>query len=363
MIIQSSTIQMAGSSSLYQEHVKEESLKSWTGSERPDFEGRKLPSGLLSEIQKDMLELSDQAQAMQARGMETSGAARTDETCAFEISDQDKQKILLVQKMLEALTGKKIKFFMMDRLNLKSGNSEINNQAAANGASVQQRQGWGIEYNLHESYYEQEKMSFAAQGMVRTADGREINLSVQLNMSREFASQLDINIRAGDAAIAIDPLVINFNGSAPELTDIKYSFDLDSDGQEDQISFVGPDSGFLALDINEDGQINSGSELFGPGSGDGFAELAQYDADGNGWIDEADSIYSRLRIWTKDADGNDELFALGQKGIGAIFLGSVSTAFDMKDAGNNSLGQVRESGIYLNENGSAGTVQHIDLTI
>lgn len=361
MIIQSSTIRMSGSSSLYQEHVKEESLKYWSGGERPDFEGRKLPSGQIMDMQKDMLELSEQAQAMQAGGMESAGAARTDETCTFELSDRDKQKILLVQKMLEALTGKKIKFFMMDKLKLKSGNSESNNHAGAAGASAQRRQGWGLEYNYHESYYEQEKMSFAAQGMIRTADGREIDISVNLKMSREFASRLDINIRAGDAAV--DPLVINFNGSAPALTDAKYCFDLDCDGLEDQISFVRPDSGFLALDINEDGRINNGGELFGPGSGDGFAELAQHDADGNGWIDEADPVFSRLRIWTKDDDGNDVLLALGQKGIGAIFLGSVSTPFAMKDAGNNSLGQVRESGIYLNENGSAGTLQHIDLTI
>ncbi len=361
MIIQSSTIRMSGSSSLYQEHVKEESLKFWRGGERPDFEGRKLPSGQILDMQTDMLEISEQAQAMQAGGMESAGAARADETCTFELSDRDKQKILLVQKMLEALTGKKIKFFMMDKLKLKSGNSGNNNLSGAAGASAQRRQGWGLEYNYHESYYEQEKMSFAAQGMIRTADGREIDISVNLKMSREFASRLDINIRAGDAAV--DPLVINFNGSAPALTDTKYSFDLDCDGLEDQISFVKPDSGFLALDINEDGRINNGGELFGPGSGDGFADLAQYDADGNGWIDEADPVFSRLRVWTKDDGGNDVLLTLGQKGIGAIFLGSVSTPFAMKDAGNNSMGQVRESGIYLNENGSAGTVQHIDLTI
>ena len=250
---------------------------------------------------------------------------------------------------------------MMEKLELQSGNPEINIQAAPAGNAVQQRQGWGLEYNYHESYYEQEKMSFAAQGIIRTAGGREIDFSVQLNLSREFASQLDINIKAGDAAV--DPLVINFGGSAPELTDTKYNFDLDADGVADQISFVGPGSGFLALDINEDGQINNGRELFGPGSGDGFAELAEYDEDGNQWIDENDPVYDRLRIWTKDAEGNDVLFALGQKGIGAIFLGSVSTPFDMKDAGNNSLGKVRGSGIYLNENGSAGTIQQIDLTI
>lgn len=373
MIIQSSAVQMAGANSSYKEYVKNESLKAWVGSERPDFEGRGRPAGDTVNSQTDTVELSEQAKEFLARLSEQakdisaqektfSGVSEADNASVFELSEEDKQKILVVQKMIEALTGKKIKFRLMVKLKTNEGNSAAAGQAAPGSAPARQRQGWGLEYNYHESYYEQEKMSFSAQGIVRTADGREINFSVDLKMSREFAQQLDINVRAGDAA-KIDPLVINFGGTAPELTDTKYSFDLDSDGTEDQISFVGPNSGFLALDINEDGMVNNGSELFGPGSGDGFADLAQYDEDGNGWIDEADSIYSRLRIWTKDSEGKDVLFALGQKGVGAIFLGSTGTPFEMKDRENNLDGQIRGSGVFLYENGLAGTIQQIDLAV
>lgn len=143
----------------------------------------------------------------------------------------------------------------------------------------------------------------------------------------------------------------------------KFRFDLDFDGKEDRISFVGPGSGFLALDLNGDGQINNGKELFGPNTGNGFSELAQYDEDGNQWIDENDSIYDRLRIWTKDSEGKDTLFALGQKGIGAIYLGNIDTSFAMKNQDNHLQGRVRKSGIYVSENGSVGTVQQIDLTL
>ena len=38
---------------------------------------------------------------------------------------------------------------------------------------------------------------------------------------------------------------------------------------------------FLSLDKNSDGIINDGSELFGAASGNGFADLAKYDEDGN----------------------------------------------------------------------------------
>jgi hypothetical protein len=43
------------------------------------------------------------------------------------------------------------------------------------------------------------------------------------------------------------------------------------------------------------GRIDSGSELFGPATGSGFGELAALDGDGNGWIDENDDAFARLR--------------------------------------------------------------------
>ncbi|MEW8206853.1 MAG: hypothetical protein AB2746_12075, partial [Candidatus Thiodiazotropha taylori] len=76
-----------------------------------------------------------------------------------------------------------------------------------------------------------------------------------------------------------------------------------------------------------------------------------------------DSIYRRLRIWTKSADGQDSLMALGQTGVGAIYLGSVETPFLLKDAGNETLGQIRQTGIYLSEDGETGTLQQLDLVV
>ena len=95
-----------------------------------------------------------------------------------------------------------------------------------------------------------------AGGVVRTADGREINFSMDVSMSRQFMSNQNLSIRAGAAAMK-DPLVINLSGVPGDLTEQKYSFDIDSDGDADQISFAGKGSGFLALDRNGDGTINS----------------------------------------------------------------------------------------------------------
>lgn len=112
-------------------------------------------------------------------------------------------------------------------------------------------------------------------------------------------------VTLSDKVKKVDPLIVNFSGTAAQLTDTKYQFDLNSDGRKDNISFVQPGSGFLAVDKNDDGKINNGKELFGPNAGNGFDELAKYDADGNQWIDESDPIFKQLKIWTKDAKGND----------------------------------------------------------
>lgn len=52
---------------------------------------------------------------------------------------------------------------------------------------------------------------------------------------------------------------------------------------------------------------------FGPATRQSFAGLAAYDEDGNQWIDENDSIYQNLRIWSKDAGGRDQLVGLGER--------------------------------------------------
>ncbi len=265
--------------------------------------------------------------------------------------------------LVERLTGRKIDINVpTDVAEAEATGIDAESVSSAQAASTEPPpQGFGLAYDYHESYSESETLSFSAAGVIRTEDGRQIDFSAQLHMSRQFVSEKNISIRAGEALK--DPLVVNFPGSSLELGERNFIFDIDSDGAADQIAFVGPQSGFLSLDRNGDGIINNGSELFGAATGDGFAELAAYDLDGNGWIDENDAIYDRLRVWMRTGDGHDQLLALGEKGVGAIYLGHLTTPFSMKDAGNELLGQVRASSIFLGDNGSVGTIQQIDLAV
>lgn len=216
-----------------------------------------------------------------------------------------------------------------------------------------------LNYTAETINYEMENTGFSTVGTVRTADGREINFNIDVAMSRSFQQTFREDLQIASVSMC-DPLVINLDTDVAELSDQKFYFDLDADGELDEISSLGAGSGYLALDKNGDGVINDGSELFGTSNGDGFADLAKYDEDGNGWIDEGDAIWSKLKIWCKDENGNDVLYSLKEKGVGAICLQKAATDFTLQ--GENGInGAIRSTGVFLYENGMAGTLQHVDL--
>ena len=213
------------------------------------------------------------------------------------------------------------------------------------------------------TYMELENTSFQTQGTVRTADGREMSFGLELAMSRSFMETTQFSYETVyQNSQFCDPLVINLDNEIAEVSDQKFRFDIDGDGILDSISNLNAGSGYLALDKNGDGVINDGKELFGTGSGDGFKDLSDYDSDGNGWIDENDEIWDKLLIWTKDENGKDRLYHLSEKGVGAICLQNRATEFALNSLQTNRTNAViRSTGIFLYENGTAGTVQHLDL--
>ena len=204
----------------------------------------------------------------------------------------------------------------------------------------------------------EQSMSYSVAGSVRTSDGHSIEIQMDLTMSASFYSKNSVMIEAAFC----DPLVVNFGAPAAALESTKFAFDINNDGQSDQISKLSAGCGFLALDKNGDGEINNGSELFGAKSGNGFADLAAYDKDKNGWIDENDAIYDKLRIWTRDESGASRLMALGEMGIGAIYLGSQQTNYAL-GALNDPDAMISANGFFLREDGTQGTVQQVDFRV
>ncbi len=295
------------------------------------------------------------------------------------ISGKDKKEYEGLKSLLMLLSGKRelparkvsareLMNEMRERFQKQMDDAlmSLGDRSAFGPASVQQvrpTQSFGASLSVQHFYEEKESTSFYSSGTVVTKDGRRIEFDLEALMSRSFKEHTEVQIDYG-AAQLMDPLVISLDGGKAEVSDQKFLFDIDCDGELDNISLLAQGCGFLALDRNGDGVINDGSELFGAGTGNGFAELAVFDMDGNGWIDENDDIFNRLRIWTKDESGNDKLVALGVAGIGAIYLGSTSTQFSLNSEADNATNAVvRSSGIFLKENGTAGVIQQIDLAV
>lgn len=203
---------------------------------------------------------------------------------------------------------------------------------------------------------EKEATRFCAQGSVCTADGRRIDFNCSLALSREH--RLELSSHQSGTYELHDPLVIDFAGVGAELLNERIDFDLDADGKPEQIPALGKGCGYLMLDRNGNGRLDDGSELFGVASGDGFADLAQLDADGNGWVDEADPAFSQLRV-----SAGTQLSTLSERGIGALSTAAVHAPFLLKTGNDELLGQIRAAGVYLRESGEAGFMQQVDLAV
>ena len=312
--------------------------------------------------------------AEQLRKLQESGSLN------LEMSDEYRMKLELLKRLFQMLTRGRalddsgnLTQDSPEILDLRSPSYRIGTESSSTSASVKSFGSISIGTGSSGTTWqrvtatsgfvsESESVAFASSGMVKTQDGRSIDFNIEVSMSRAFTSQ--INTLTTQNYIKTDPLVINLDTDIGSVTDQKFLFDLDSDGDEEEISFAGKGSGFLALDRDGDGRIGDGSELFGTKSGDGFKDLAAFDEDGNGWIDENDSIYSKLKVWTKDEDGNDYLINLKDADVGAIYLDNVDTQFSLKDGNNRMNGEIKKTGIYLHEStGAAGTLNHIDLAV
>ncbi len=145
-----------------------------------------------------------------------------------------------------------------------------------------------------------------------------------------------------------DPLILDLDGDGIETvasTDGAY-FDHDGNGFAERTGWVSADDGLLVRDINGDGIINDGGELFGDQTilqngqtaADSFQALADLDGNADGKIDANDAAFSQLRIW-QDVDGNgystaDELKTLAELGISALNTGHTDT--DIPDGLGNT---------------------------
>lgn len=205
-----------------------------------------------------------------------------------------------------------------------------------------------------------ENLSFEALGKVQTEDGRIIDFMLALDFDRSteiqesayFSSQVEM----------IDPLMLNINGGTVELTEQWFEFDLLANGSNKGLLKTAHGSGYLAFDKNNNGVIDNGRELFGPMTNNGFEELRQYDEDGNGWIDANDSIYSQLGMLTFNEEGAVFISAK-DAGLGAIYLGAISSDYQLLSDEGKALGSIKQTGVGLSEQGQTLLIQEVHLQL
>jgi len=361
MKIAQSQLQMGSTRLAETYHEVRDSVATWKGGRRLGQENesatsRKDPLGLPPASRVAISDAAKNAASLTQANVNT--AKGTSKAKGSGMINED-PKTYLIRMMVEMLTGKKIKAVEVN------GGSNCSPAQPSSDAPVQDVQDdWDVMAVSHsEIYSEYESVTFDASGTVLTADGREISFSISVAMERSFYSESSSTVWLNKAAQTQDPLVINFNGPAAQLTNTRFAFDLEGDGTAENIHFATGGSGFLAFDKNSDGVINDGNELFGPATGNGFKELAALDTDRNGWIDENDADWDKLRIWSKDESGNDRLLTLREAGVGAISVDNLSTLFSLMNSSNQLKGQIQSTGIFLREDGMPGTIQHVDLSV
>lgn len=258
------------------------------------------------------------------------------------------QSIGVVKRILEQLTSGKLLSWIEGSSAQKIAaqqqqrtESDTGSPAADNGSTI-------LELN-----YRYQELSASFSGEATLADGSNISWSFAFAMKEEYLS-----LQSYQQPALTDPLILSLNGTPTSLQSTGSMFDFSGQGHQGLLPGLGNGQYYLVQDKNQNGKTDSGTELFGPTSNNGFAELATLDTDQNGFIDVKDSSWQQLKLW----DGVSTQKPLAEYGVAAISTSSVATAFGLYD-GQALLGRIVRSGIFLSQQGSVGLVQQVDLNI
>jgi hypothetical protein len=170
-----------------------------------------------------------------------------------------------------------------------------------------------------------------------------------------------------NALFLASPIMLDLDGDGVRTVSAAdgVSFDLFGDGKSAQWGWAAGGDGFLVMDLNGDGQINDGRELFGQGTrladgsraADGYVALAAQDSDRDGDVDAGDANFGQLKVWV-DADGDGltdagELKTLTELGISSLSTGHV------KDGEIDNGNVIGLSGHYTKADGSTAAMADV----
>ncbi|SDY86879.1 calcium-binding protein, partial [Nitrosomonas sp. Nm33] len=164
-----------------------------------------------------------------------------------------------------------------------------------------------------------------------------------------------------------DPLVLDLDNDGIETIGINGSivFDHDNDGIKTGTGWVSKDDGFLVLDRNDNGTIDTGAELFGVDTVksdgklaiNGFDALSDLDSNADRLFDQNDAQFSQVRVW-RDLNQNgistaNELFLLSQLGVVSIDLKATSKNVNL---GNGNVQTATAAHLTVDGEGQTGNL-------
>ncbi len=195
----------------------------------------------------------------------------------------------------------------------------------------------------------------------------EINLAISNNYDLETLIQ-NVQEKFATAHEQASPLALDLDGDGVETTTVETGvyFDHDDNGFAEKSGWVGKDDGLLVRDINNNGLIDDGTELFGNNSvlssgekaANGFEALADLDSNSDGVFNSSDTAWNQVKVW-KDANQNGEvdsgeLLTLEQAGVSGINLN-----YENETTTDENGNQHKQTGTFIKTDGTTGSVHDV----
>lgn len=158
------------------------------------------------------------------------------------------------------------------------------------------------------------------------------------------------------------PLVLDLDGNGVQTLGLAAGvhFDHDGDGFAEATGWVAPSDGLLVRDLNGNGRIDSGRELFGSetllsdGStaSNGFEALAELDTNRDGSVDQVEAASAGVLLWRDlnsngQVDGSDQLLSVQQQILNGMAFDQLNGNFVTSSRVDANGNQHQQVGSYI----------------
>jgi hypothetical protein len=225
-------------------------VEAWVG-ERPTY-----TAGALVGLSGEARRMAQGSRISSAPPPEAKNASAVNDP-AGAVEDVLDPKLRLLVALVKRLSGRRVELVDTRELTNAADSAAASESEAAvavdpaAAASPEFRSaGWGLEIQSTRTVVEQQSLSFAAQGVVVTGDGRRLAFETTLAMEHEKVTVESFELRVGDAAAPKDPLALNFVSGGAQFFGARAPIDLDGDGQAEAIPLLTRESALLMHDAN-----------------------------------------------------------------------------------------------------------------